>query len=207
MRGSGRMSLVAVRRGHRSRRRVRATATAQDRSPEPVDAVAGRGHERRAKRRRIEPCRKRGGAGDVCRGTDADAAEPRAAVGAAAAALDLQGGEERGGLWEVLVAGTVAVGVEELDESGLVLFADAFELEDLAEIRVGFVADVDEVGLHEGFGRRGPDLERFEERVDLGHALGHALDVPGWCGRAGMVDVEELFEPFLQDVRVEEHLF
>lgn len=89
------------------------------------------------------------------------------------------------------------MGVEELDESRLVLFANTLEVEDLPEIGVGFVADVDQIGLHESFGRRGSDLERFEERVDFGHALGHALEVTGRCWRAGVVDVVELFETFL----------
>lgn len=197
MRGSGGVPFIALRRRHRSGRRVRASSTSEDRRPESVNAVTGRRHECRAEGGRVEAGGQRRGAGDACRVADAEAAEHRAAVGAAAAALDLHGGEERRGKWEMLVAWVVAVGVEELDERGLVLLADALEVEDLTEIDVGFVADVDQVGLHESFGRRGSDLERFEERVGFGHALGHALDVAGRCWRTWMVDVEDSFETFL----------
>jgi hypothetical protein len=62
---------------------------------------------------------------------------------------------------ELLVGFTVPVDSEEFNKDGLVLFADAFEFEDLAEIGVGAVANVDEVGLDEAFGRGRPDLERF----------------------------------------------
>lgn len=42
---------------------------------------------------------------------------------------------------------------EEILKLVLFCFADALEIENLAEIGVGFVGNVDEVGLHEGFGR------------------------------------------------------
>ncbi len=206
MRSSGGVPFVALRRRHRSGRRVRASTTSEDRRPESVDAVTGRRHECRAEGGRVEAGGQRRGAGDARRVADADAAEHRAAVGAAAAALDLQGGKERRGEWEMFVTWAVAVGVEELDERRLVLLADALEVEHLTEVDVGFVADVDQIGLHESFGRRGSDLERFEERVDFGHALGHALDVAGRCWCTRMVDVEDFLETFLQHVRVEEHL-
>ena len=43
------------------------------------------------------------------------------------------------------------MGGKELEELGLVLLADAFQIEEFAEVGVGFVADVDEVGLNERF--------------------------------------------------------
>ena len=54
---------------------------------------------------------------------------------------------------------------EELDKACVVLFADAFQIQDLSEILLRPVRDVDEVGLHEGFGRKGSHLEGFEEWV------------------------------------------
>ncbi len=44
------------------------------------------------------------------------------------------------------------MGLEEFEEVGLVFLGDAFEVEDLAEVDVGFVGNVDEVGLDEGLG-------------------------------------------------------
>lgn len=44
------------------------------------------------------------------------------------------------------------MGLEEVEEVGVVFLGDAFEVEDLAEVDVGFVGDVDEVGLDERFG-------------------------------------------------------
>jgi hypothetical protein len=58
--------------------------------------------------------------------------------------------------------------LEELEQVVLVGFSEAFEVEDLPEVRVASVSDVDEVGLDEGFGRGGTDLEGFEEGVDAG---------------------------------------
>lgn len=63
------------------------------------------------------------------------------------------------------------VGGEEVDKGGLVLFADTLQVEDFAEVGVGFVGDVDQIRLHERFWRRGADLQRFEEGVDFAHAL------------------------------------
>lgn len=60
------------------------------------------------------------------------------------------------------------MGLEELEEVGLVLFADSFEVENFAEIGFGFVGDVDEIGLNKGFRWSGPDLKRFEDRVNFG---------------------------------------
>jgi hypothetical protein len=41
---------------------------------------------------------------------------------------------------------------EEIEKLCLLSFAETFQVEDLAEIGIGFVGDVDEVGLDEGFG-------------------------------------------------------
>lgn len=60
------------------------------------------------------------------------------------------------------------MGLEELEEVGLVLFADSFEVEDFAEVGFRFVGDVDEIGLNEGFRGSRPDLKRFEDRVNSG---------------------------------------
>ncbi len=78
--------------------------------------------------------------------------------------------------------------VEEFDELRLVLLADALEVEDFLEVGVGAVADVDEVGLHDGLRGGRAYLEGFEERVDFGHALGYAFEVAGWGGGTGVVD-------------------
>lgn len=80
MRRGDSVSFVALRRRHRSSRRVGATSTPQDRRPEPIDAVAGRRHQGGAKGRRVEASGQRGGAGDAGGGTDADTSQPRAAV-------------------------------------------------------------------------------------------------------------------------------
>ena len=50
------------------------------------------------------------------------------------------------------MVGTSAEGREEVEELCLLCFADSLEIEDFAEVSVGFVGDVDEVGLYEGFG-------------------------------------------------------
>lgn len=103
----------------------------------------------------------------------------------------------------------------------MVLLRHAFELEDALEVGVGAVADEVEVGLDEPFRRGGADLEGFEKRVDLGHGLVDALDVACWRGRRGwnvwvrggaggwmvrVVEGEEVFEGFGQDVFVKKHL-
>lgn len=78
-------------------------------------------------------------------------AEPGGEGGACAAdagAGDGHWGEERGGAGEGFVAWGGAVGLEEIDEVGLVLLAQAFEVEDFAEVGVGFVGDVDQIGLY-----------------------------------------------------------
>ena len=59
---------------------------------------------------------------------------------------------------------------------------DAFQVEQLAEVGLGRVAAVDEVCLDQTLGRDGADLERFEERVELGHGGSDALDE----GRRGL---------------------
>lgn len=77
------------------------------------------------------------------------------------------------------------MGVKEVEEVGLVLLAETFEVQDFAEVGVGFVGDVDQVGLHEGFGGGGADLEGFEDGVEARHGLGDTFEVAlGW-GRGG----------------------
>lgn len=99
------------------------------------------------------------------------------------------------------------MGLKELDEVGLVLFADALQVEDFSEIGVGFVGDVDEVGLDEGFGRGRPNLEGFEDGIEAGHGLRDAFGVGGgWSGVWRGVEGEEFFEAFFEDVAIEEHL-
>ena len=87
---------------------------------------------------------------------------------------------------QIGVRGGRLEGCEQVQERGLLGFAQALEVQDLAEVGVGFVGDVDEVGLHEGFGRRGADLEGFEERVDARHGLGDAFyEAAGVSGAGG----------------------
>ena len=89
------------------------------------------------------------------------------------------------------------MGVKELDEVGVVGLAHALEVEHLAEVGVGFVGDVDEVGLDEGFGGGGPDLEGLEEGVEPGHGCRDAFEVAGGGGGAGGGgEGDELFEGF-----------
>jgi hypothetical protein len=57
-----------------------------------------------------------------------------------------------------------------------------FQLEDFAEIRIGAITDVDQVGLHETLGGRRPDLKGFEERIETAHAVVYALDETGLGG-------------------------
>lgn len=66
-------------------------------------------------------------------------------------------------------------GGEEVQELRLFRLAQTLQLHDLAEVGVGFVRDVDQIGLHEGFGWGWADLERFEERVDACHGLIHSF--------------------------------
>lgn len=128
-------------------------------------------------------------------------------MGAPAATLHHQRGQQRGLRGQILIAGTGSVGAKELDEVGVVGLAHALEVEDLAEVGVGFVGDVDEVGLHEGFGWRGPHLQGLEERVEPGHGCGDSFEVAGGGGDTGRGgEGDELFEAFFQYVGVKEHL-
>ena len=73
--------------------------------------------------------------------------------------------------------------MEEFEEVGMVLLADALELEDFSEVGVRFVGNVDEIGLHEGFRGGRPHLERFEDGVQACHGLRDAFNVVwGWRG-------------------------
>lgn len=100
------------------------------------------------------------------------------------------------------------MGLEEVEEVGLVLFADnALELEDFAEVGIGFVGDMDQVGLHEGFRRRRPHLEGLEDRVETGHGLRDAFDIARWdcrVGRGG--NGQKFFAALLEYINIEEHL-
>lgn len=72
--------------------------------------------------------------------------------------------------------------LEELDKVVLFLAAaDSLNVEDFAEVGVAFVCNVKEVGLHEGFWRRGLDLEGLEEGFNLGETGVDALDEACWC--------------------------
>ena len=62
----------------------------------------------------------------------------------------------------------------------LVWLPNALEVEDLAEIGVGFVGNVNEVRLDKRFRWGGTHLQRLQDRVDAGHGLRDALDVSGW---------------------------
>ena len=53
--------------------------------------------------------------------------------------------------------------------------AETLQVHNLAEVCVGLVRDVDQIGLHKGFGWGWADLERFEERVDACHGLVHSF--------------------------------
>lgn len=71
--------------------------------------------------------------------------------------------------------------LEELHEMILLLSAaNAFEIEDLAEVVIVSVRDVDEVCLYQGLGGRWPDLECFEESLDLEEAAVDALYEASW---------------------------
>ena len=72
---------------------------------------------------------------------------------------------------------------KEFEEVSMVCLANALELEDLAEVGVGAVGNVDEVGLDEGFWRRWPDLEGFEEGVEARHGCVDAFDKAVMLGR------------------------
>lgn len=134
------------------------------------DAVAGGGNDGASERGGVEAGLQVRGADPRRRGRELGAQAgcqcDVCAGGGAAALLHDQRGEQRGGVREGGVAGGGAVGLEEVEEVGVVLFAEALEVEDFAEVGVGSVGDVDEVGLHEGFGRGGPHLEGFEDGVD-----------------------------------------
>ena len=67
---------------------------------------------------------------------------------------------------QIFVSGARAVGLEELDQVRLVCFFETFEIQDFAEVGVGFVGDMNQVGLDESFGWGGPDLECFEDGVN-----------------------------------------
>lgn len=88
-----------------------------------------------------------------------------------------QWGEQRRVVDELRAGAAVAVDGKELEQVRVVLLAHALEVEDLAEVGIGAVANVDQVGLHEALGRRRADLERLEEGVDACHDLVDALDV------------------------------
>lgn len=98
--------------------------------------------------------------------------------------------------------------LKEVEEVGLILFAgNALEFEDFAKVGIGFVSDMDKVGLHQGFRRRGPDLEGLEDRVETGHGLRDAFDVPGWNCRVGRRGSGQKFvEALLEDINIEQHL-
>ncbi len=99
------------------------------------------------------------------------------------------------------------MGLEQVDQIGLVLFANAFQFEDFPEIGVGSVGNVDKVGLDEGFWWGRAYLEGFEDRVEAGHGLGDSFDVAwGWCGTGRGGECEEFFEAFLKDVDIQKHL-
>lgn len=74
------------------------------------------------------------------------------ASGAASTTANYEWCEEGGGLLHFCVPRTRAMSLEEVNEVSLVLFADAFQLENFPEVGVGFVGNVDEIGLHERFG-------------------------------------------------------
>lgn len=98
--------------------------------------------------------------------------------------------------------------LEEVQEVALVLLAEAFEVEDFAEVGVGFVADVDEVGLHQSFRRGRPHLERFENGVDARHGLRHALEIARrWRRGRGGIEGEEFRKALLEAVRIQKHLW
>ena len=66
-------------------------------------------------------------------------------------------------------------GGEEVEELGLLALLEAFQIHDLLEVGVGFIRNVDEVGLDEGLRWGGADLESLEQRVDACHGLIDAL--------------------------------
>jgi hypothetical protein len=67
----------------------------------------------------------------------------------------------------------VPVDLEKLNKMWLIRFSNTFKLKDLLEIGLGFVTDVDKIGLNEAFGRRWPYLESLEERIKPTHTLIH----------------------------------
>lgn len=142
----------------------------------PVHPIPRRVHDPRRESRRVEAAlgTKPHAAQQRC-GAATTAAERTGAEGGGAGA-DGQRGEEGAVEGQLGVRGRLAVGVEEVDEGGLLALADALEVEDLAEVCVGAVGDVDEVGLDEGFWGRGAHLERLEEGVEFGEGLVDAFD-------------------------------
>lgn len=64
------------------------------------------------------------------------------AAAAAAGTTDDEGCEERGGLLNVCISGAGAVGLEQSDQMGTVLFANAFQFQNFPEIGIGFVGNV-----------------------------------------------------------------
>ena len=108
---------------------------------------------------------------------------------------------------------------EEVQELRLFRLAKTLQFHDFAEVGIGLVRDVDQIGLHKGFGWGGANLECFEERVDACHGLVHAFhearvvvsrdlvlggkSLPGWwSGPSFFVDDGKLCEALLQYVRV-----
>lgn len=64
---------------------------------------------------------------------------------------------------------------KEVQELRLFCLAKTLQFHDFAEVGIGLVRDVDQIGLHKGFGWGWADLERFEERVDSCHGLVHSF--------------------------------
>lgn len=55
-------------------------------------------------------------------------------------------------------------------------FLEAFEVHDFPEVGVGFVGDVDEVGLYESLRWSWTYLKSLQERIDACHSLIDPLD-------------------------------
>lgn len=56
---------------------------------------------------------------------------------------------------------------KEVQELCLFCFANALKFKHLAKVGIGFVGNMDQVGLYKGFGWRGADLQCLEERINL----------------------------------------